>query len=210
MKRWGKRFLASTRGQVVQRLRHGKATVNELAAALGLTDNAIRAHLNTLERDGLVEQAGKRAGVRKPESVYALTQDAEQLFPKAYHLLLGQLLSVLSRRLSPAEIEEVLQEVGRNLAAGQASTYEGKGFRERVEEALNVLGGMGGLAELQERQGQFVIQGCSCPLGAAVREHPEVCRLAEALLAEIIGVPVQEMCERDGTPRCVFHIERQN
>lgn len=210
MKGWSKRFLSSTRGQVVQLLRRGEATVNELAEKLGLTDNAIRAHINTLERDELVEQSGKRAGVRKPESVYTLTREAELLFPKAYHLLLNQLLDVLGRRLAAAEIEEVLQEVGRDIAAAQSAAFEGKPLRERVDHAMQVLSGMGGLAELEEQKGQLVIQGCSCPLGEAVRQHPEVCRLAEALLTEIVGAPVREACERDGAPRCIFRIESQN
>ena len=210
MKRWGERFLDSTRGQVVLLLRRGEATVNELAAKLGLTDNAIRAHLNTLGRDGLVEEAGKRAGVRKPETVYALTPEAEQLFPKAYHVLLSRLIDALRRRLSPDEVEDIVREVGRDLAAAHSQSYEGRSFSERVQYALHVLGGMGGLAELEEWNGELVIQGCSCPLREAVREHPEVCRLAETLLTEIVGAPVQESCERDGTPRCIFKIARQN
>ena len=48
------RFFASTRGRVTTLLRQGDRTVEELAQALGLTDNAVRAHLVTLERDGLV------------------------------------------------------------------------------------------------------------------------------------------------------------
>lgn len=56
------RFFASTRGQVVTLLRRGSRTVDELAGTLGLTDNAVRAHLAGLERDGLVTQ-GRSAGV---------------------------------------------------------------------------------------------------------------------------------------------------
>ena len=44
------RFLASTRGQIVILLRQGHATVDDLATTLGLTDNAVRAHLAGLER----------------------------------------------------------------------------------------------------------------------------------------------------------------
>ena len=206
MKRWGKRFLSSTRGQVIELLRRGEASVNELADALDLTDNAIRSHLTTLERDGLVQQVGKRPGVRKPEALYALTSEAEQLFPKAYHLLLNQLLTVLGRRLAPDEVEAMLREVGRRLAAGSSSPLKGQGLRERAEKALHVLKSLGGLAELRETDNGLIIRGCSCPLAASVKEHPEVCQLAEALLTEIIGVPVQEACERDGTPRCRFQI----
>src|SRR5262245_19414890 len=89
------RFFASSRGQVVTLLRRGERTVDEMAQALGLTDNAVRAHLATLERDGLVRQAGLRRGTSRPAYAYALTPAAERLFPKAYGALLRLLLDVL-------------------------------------------------------------------------------------------------------------------
>src|SRR5215813_4960387 len=77
------RFWASTRGRIVLLLRRGSRTVNELAGALGLTDNAVRTHLTALERDGLVQTSGTRPSPRKPTLTYALTPEAEQqLFPK--------------------------------------------------------------------------------------------------------------------------------
>ncbi len=57
-------------------------------------------------------------------------------------------------------------------------------MRARLEAAIAVLNELGGLAELEEREGSFFIRGYDCPLAAAVPGHPEVCRLAEALLAE--------------------------
>src|SRR3954464_14674067 len=82
------RFLASTRGQVVTLLRPGERTVDEMAQTLGLSDNAVRAHLATLERDGLVRQAGLRRGTSRPAYAYALTPAAERFFPKVYGALL--------------------------------------------------------------------------------------------------------------------------
>src|SRR5258708_19814815 len=107
MSLWHKnqRFLASTRGQIITLLRRSSHTVDELAQALGLTDNAIRAHLATLERDGIVQQRGVRRGSGKPAAVYGLAPEAEQLFPKAYGPLLHQLLAVLYDPLPPAQLE---------------------------------------------------------------------------------------------------------
>jgi predicted ArsR family transcriptional regulator len=75
------RFFASTRGQIITLLLRSSRTVDELAQALELTDNAVRVHLATLERDGMVQQRGVRRGSGKPAYVYTLTPDAEQLFP---------------------------------------------------------------------------------------------------------------------------------
>src|SRR5437763_1629507 len=76
MRRRDDRFWTSTRGQLLILLRRGIDTVNDLAAAIGLTDNAIRSHLTALERDGLVRPSGTRRGPRKPTVTYALTPEA--------------------------------------------------------------------------------------------------------------------------------------
>ena len=94
----GRRFFGSTRGRMVTLLRPRGLTVDELAAEVGLTNNGVRAHLATLERDGLVTQQGSvrsSSGGGKPAYVYRLTPEAEALFPKAYEPVLGRLLDVL-------------------------------------------------------------------------------------------------------------------
>src|SRR5436309_8701516 len=113
---WNSRFFASTRGKIVTLLRHTSRTVDELAQALDLTDNAVRAHLATLERDGIVRQHGARRGSGKPAYVYDLTSEAEYLFPKAYGPVLHQLLDVLSEQMSPEEMEVLLRKVGQHIA----------------------------------------------------------------------------------------------
>src|SRR6266581_7262549 len=95
---WNQRFFNSTRGRIVTLLRRGNKTVDELAQELELTDNAIRAHLATLERDGFVRQQGARRSASKPAYVYELGPAAEQLFHKAYEPVLQQLLAEVSAR----------------------------------------------------------------------------------------------------------------
>jgi len=203
-----KRFFDSTRGQIVTLLRSAPCTVEELAGKLNLTDNAVRAHLATLERDGLVRQSGLRRGPRKPHFTYVLTEQADRLFPKAYDALLNQLIAVLKTRLEPAEIEAVLREVGRALAAN-APGGQGDSLENRVQTALKVLEAIGGAAEVEQHGDKIVIAAGGCPLAAAVSAHPEVCRLAETLVAEIVQVPVEERCDREGRPKCRFEISRK-
>jgi predicted ArsR family transcriptional regulator len=203
---WGDRFLATTRGQVIGLLRGGPRTVNELAAALGLTDNAVRAHLATLERDGLVAQTGSRPGFRKPNLTYELTSAAGQFFPKPDAAILQQLLAVLGERLPAGDVEAVLREVGHRLAAGLRGEVTGASIRERVEQAADVLGELGGMAVVEEADDRLLIRGADCPVAAVVEGHPAGCRLAETLLSDLVGVPVTERCQRGGTPRCAFHI----
>lgn len=201
-----KRFFESTRGQIVTILRSSPCTVEELAGKLELTDNAVRAHLLTLERDGLVRQSGLRRGPRKPHFTYVLTPEADAIFPKAYDALLNQLIAVLKTRLDHQEIEDVLREVGRAVAAG-APAGANDSLEVRVHTALKVLEAIGGSAEIEQHDGKFVIRGNGCPLAAAVSVHPEVCGLAETLVGEIVKAPVHEHCDRAGRPSCRFEID---
>src|SRR5205807_1976632 len=114
---WNRGFFASTRGRIITLLRRSSRTVDELAQALDLTHTAVRAHLAALERDSLVQQHSERRGSGKPSSVYDLGPAAEDLFPKAYGRLLYQLLEVLQERMTPQELETLLREVGRRMAA---------------------------------------------------------------------------------------------
>lgn len=201
---WNQRFLGSTRGRLITLLRRDTCTVDELASALNLTDNAVRTHLATLERDGLVRQLGVRRGVGsgKPAYTYGLTPEADQLFPKPYAAVLGEVLAALNDQIPPNMVEALLRASGRGLAA-QCPSADG-GLRARLETAVAALNQLGGLAELEERKGQLVIQGYSCPLAALVPNHPEVCRLAETFVCDVAGVPLRECCDRGVSPRCCF------
>jgi predicted ArsR family transcriptional regulator len=201
------KFFESTRGQVVTLLRRSDHTVEELAQALGLTDNGVRAHLAVLERDGIVRQRGsvrRSSGGGKPAYVYELTQEAEDLFPKAYEPALSRLLDVLSDQLGPEQSEALLRSVGRRLAGGHS--VRTNDARARLESAVEIFNELGGLAELEERDGTLVIRGYSCPLAGVSPDHPEVCRMAETMITELAGVPVYEHCDRGERPRCCFEV----
>lgn len=198
-----KRFFDSTRGRIVTLLRGSTKTVNELAEEVELTDNAVRAHLLSLERDGLIRQRGVQRGTRKPHFAYELTDEAEKLFPNAYDALLNQLIAVLKGRLTPKALKEILREVGRSLAGNQAS---GGDLESRVGKGLMALEAIGGSARVEKKEGKLFIRSESCPLAIAVTEHPEVCQLAESLLSEVIGARVREQCDREGSPQCAFEI----
>ncbi|HET6568764.1 MAG TPA: ArsR family transcriptional regulator [Rhodothermales bacterium] len=204
---WNTRLLENTRGQIIHMLRRSDATIGDMAKALGLTDNAVRVHIANLERDGLVQQAGQRRGIRRPEYVYALTTEAEHLFPKAYGLLLAHFLDVLSEKIGPEHSDDVVLEVGRRVVAGLPAPAPGTSREERLQHAIGVIEALGGLAEPRRDNGAWTIEGHKCPLGQVTDGHPEVCRMAEFILSEITGLPIREVCDRSGAhARCVFEV----
>lgn len=203
---WRTRLLQSTRGRILELLRTKEHTVNELAAALQLTDNAIRAHLLGLERDGLARPTGNQPGFRKPHTTYGLMPEAEQIFPKPYGPVLDLVLAVVSKKLTPKELRTAMREVGRKVADEHLLQVDGKPRAKKIEAALRILKELGGSATFHESEGKQVIRGNGCPLAAATGRHPEACLIAESLLSQIIGAPVKEHCIRGTAPSCRFQV----
>jgi predicted ArsR family transcriptional regulator len=202
------RELDSTRSKIVRLLRRAKRSVNDLAAALGLTDNAVRANLARLERDGLVQQAGNRPTVRKPEAVYDITPTAEQLFPKAYASVLATLLSVMEADTDDAQLEARFREVGRRLAAPHLPAVAALPAEQRAQRTLQILEELGGLADLERREdGRLYVRGYGCPFSAVVAAHPKLCIVAEALVSALLGREVREQCDRGDRSKCCFVVQ---
>ena len=204
---WRERLFKSTRGKILDLLHARECTVNELAEELHLTDNAVRAHLASLERDRLVAQSGLKPGIRKPHTTYALGPEAEHLFPKAYGRLVALLMSIFSRQVKPRNLRAGMRLAGRRVAQEYLGGVQRKTRQQRINAALGILKELGGAASFREEGGKHFIYGRGCPIAAATASHPEACLLAESLLTEIIGSPVKEHCIRGATPSCRFEVK---
>jgi DeoR family suf operon transcriptional repressor len=200
----GRRLDDTAGGRIMGLLRRGSMTVDDLAAALDLSGNAVRAQLALLERDGLVGRGGQRPGTSKPARLYALTYEAELLFSHAYIPVLTELLHVLNARLGPREFDGLMRDVGRRLMADRPRPTGDR--RQRAQAASELLNALGGLARVEEHNGSLLIRGEGCPLAAATRRHPEACNAMESLLSEFTGLPVAKCCDREERLRCCFEV----
>lgn len=205
---WTTRFFKSTRGKVVELLRRRSASVSDLASELDLTDNAVRAHLATLERDGLIEQAGSRSSARRPETLYGLSTSAEGLFPKSYHTLLNSLMDALAEDHSSEDIKRILRRAGEKMVGDKADELHDKDLRTRIDVAASLVENIGGLAEIHESPESYTIAGFSCPFGQAVCHDRNVCLVIESMLTTLTGQEVQEQCDRSDRPKCNFAISK--
>lgn len=203
---WQRQFGGATRGRIVALLRRGERSVEELAQALALTDNAVRAQLSTLERDGIVRATGiRRDGtVGKPATLYGIVPETAQLFSSAYAPVLTALLSELGERLPPRQLEAALRAAGRRLAPAVSDSAS---FAERARAGAALLGQLGADAELVRAGKAYEIRGHGCVLSEAVTACPATCKAVEALLSEVTGAAVQERCDRVGSPNCRFLVQ---
>lgn len=200
-------MLGETRARLILLLRRSDQTINELAQTLGVSGNAVRTHIAALQRDDLVEEAGLRRDTGgKPARLYTITSRAEELFPKAYALVLGQVISRLQDRQGNDLVTRLLREIGVQLARSRAPS--GDESEARIAAAAGILEAIGGDVEIRQTDEGWELRSSGCPLSAVVDDHPEVCALVEALVGEITGRPVAECCERGERPRCGVRIAR--
>ena len=205
MRWWERQIGGPMRGRIIALLRRGASTVEELAAGLGVTDNAVRAHLQRLEREGIVAATGSRQGpgAGKPATTYQIALDAEASLSSAYAPVLAALLQTLAERTSPEELDALMRDVGRRL--GPASPKGGT-LDSRVRAAATLLSSLGSELDVERTANGYLLRGFACPLAAAVRGEPSACHAVEELVGAVVGAPVRERCDRSAVARCRFEI----
>ena len=200
---WFRRLLAGSRGRIVDELRRGPATINELGERLGLSANALRSHLASLERDHLVlAEPVQTATVGKPPLRYRLTEQVGSLTPKAYDAVLDVLLTVARERVGPQRYGQILRDAAQRIAGERQA--EGP-FDARLADARRLLAALGAHVEVQRIGNKVRLLGTDCPLSSVVGTHPELCAMLADVLGKRLGVAVAHCCDRSSPlPRCCF------
>lgn len=210
MRWWETSIGGEARGRIIALLRRGERTVDELAAELGVTDNAVRPHLDLLEREGVVTQVRVRrdGAVGKPATIYAIASGANAQLSAAYAPVLTALVSALRDHIPRRDLDALYRDAGRRLAAEQGAS-DARGFEARVRAAASLLSQLGAELDVKRTSDGFALHGHACPLSDAVRADPSVCHAIRELVAGVTGESVSECCIHDGaSPRCRLEIRR--
>jgi predicted ArsR family transcriptional regulator len=210
MRWWERSIGGAARGKIIGLLRRQERTVDELAAELDVTDNAVRAHLELLEHEGVVTQTHVRrtGSVGKPATVYAIAPGADALLSAAYAPVLAALTATLAERMDAADLDALYRAVGKRLT-GTQSTKKPERLESRVRNAAALLAELGAEVDVIKSKGGFTIQGHACPLAAAVRADPSVCQSIRELVSGVTGESVRECCDRgEAGPKCRLEIRR--
>ena len=156
----------------------GDATVDEVAAELGITVSGARQQLNALAEQGLIGSDDlPRDGQRgRPRMTYHVTDLADALFPKAYGALTNELLGYLAD-----EGEETVERLfsrrrDHRIAAASARLAPLRTLREKVDELARILDEDGYLATAEEiAGGTFRVVEHNCAIVAVARRYGQAC-----------------------------------
>ncbi len=198
----GMRSDRSTRNRVARSiLDHGPSTVAELAERLGLTQAAVRRHLDALVADDVVEARERRVyGARtrgRPAKVFALTDCGRDAFDQSYDQLAVDALRWIAEREGG---REAVAAFARARLAAQASAYreaiETAGPDRRTEALAKALSADGYAATARSaplpQQGEQLCQH-HCPVAHVAEQFPQLCEAETEVFAELLGTHVQRL-----------------
>lgn len=195
----------STRNRVARSvLDHGPSTVSELAGRLGLTQAAVRRHLDALVADSVVEPRDQRVygsrGRGRPAKVFALTDCGRDAFDQSYDQLAADALRWIARTAGDGELgEAAVTAFARARIAAQAEAYreaiESAEPDERTQalaKALSTDGYAATARSAPNRQGEQLCQH-HCPVAHVAEQFPQLCEAETEVFSQLLGTHVQRL-----------------
>jgi predicted ArsR family transcriptional regulator len=200
------------------------ATVAELAETLEMAAVSVRHHLDILQGDNLirVERTARSGAVGRPQQVYALTDEAAELFPNNFAALAGSLVRQVKHLLPPEQVEGLFRALANDLA--QEFLHEQQGAQgtadlaalpaeERVRRVADFLNARGYLASYERAPGvapegigdaaqSYLVHKHNCPYAGVSGEHDELCLMDQALVDALFGQRCQRIAHMGAEGHC--------
>lgn len=194
--------------------RPGGATLDELAAELGLTRTATREHLLRLDGLGFLEHRDTRGTVGRPRRRYLLSAAGQEAFPRQYSWLSTVLLELLAEDLGAEAVAKVMENLAAKVSASMRERFERAPTPARrlqeVAAALNELGYRASLRQSDLRKGA-VIEATNCVYHSVAKAHPALCRFDVKFIEKATGGLGVELtsCIAKGGAVCRFCIRKK-
>lgn len=201
--------MKSTRDRILQTLlRRPRATINDLAKAVGINPISARHHLTNLQVEGLVDAEEERHGVGRPRLVYFLTEDGLERFPTRYLRLTTRLLTQMKETLPGPVVGELFKEVATGLAEEHQEQLKGLNMEERLETVKELLAAEGFVVEWEKKGGEYHIHEITCPYLQVGQAHPEVCTVDQTLISKMLALPANKIqCILSGATHCTYVVQ---
>ncbi|WP_199614839.1 helix-turn-helix transcriptional regulator [Paenibacillus alkalitolerans] len=202
----------TTRKQILTMLRKkGRMNANDIAKELGITDIAVRRHLNTMERDHLIRAETVRQAMGRPTFVYSLTDHAEDLFPKNYADITLDFLNDVRDLQGPEMIEALFERRESRLERKYKERMGGQQQLEKlVQELAHIQDERGYMAdwEKDEEGNQYFITEHNCPIHSIAHAYNQACSSELSLFRKVLGAEVEQLeCKAKGGERCVYVVK---
>jgi len=200
----------NTRDRVARSLLdHGPSSAADLAERLGLTQAAVRRHLDALLAAGLVDAREQRVyghrGRGRPAKVFSLTDSGRDAFYQAYDQLAAEALRFIAEQAGGGEAgADAVAAFARHRLAAQTRRYaeavarsEGRTPAEALAEALTADGYAATVRRVpgagpRSPGGEQLCQH-HCPVAHIAEQFPQFCEAETEAFSQGLDTHVQRL-----------------
>jgi len=189
-------------------LEKNRATIGELAEAVGINPISVRHHIAKLEADGMVNSAEERHGVGRPRRVYFLTEKGAESFPSRYIQLTNRVIEQLKITLPEDKVTHLFKDIAARVVAKQVDLNQisNLSMEERLDLLKEIMAGEGVILDWEQGDGQYEIKGGNCPYLQIEQVHPEICMLDRAIIANTLNLQIEDIKATHREERCVYYV----
>ncbi|WP_225848486.1 metalloregulator ArsR/SmtB family transcription factor [Streptomyces sp. HPF1205] len=194
-------------------LNHGPSTAAALAERLGLTQAAVRRHLDALVAENMVEPREQRVygsrGRGRPAKVFALTDCGRDAFDQAYDQLAADALRWIAQSAGGgADGQAAVSAFARARVAAQAERYraivDAAAPEDRTRALARALSADGYAATASAAPPQLRAGGAPgpageqlcqhhCPVAHTAEQFPQLCEAEAEVFSTLLGTHVQRL-----------------
>lgn len=189
---------------------HTSATIAQLAAELGVTDEAARQHVLYLENQGWIVSKTERvepARAGRPVAQYSLTEAGDHLFPKRYDELSVVLIDTLVSNYGLAALEQALGAITDTQVGEWEARLAGKSLVERIEMLRGFYFEDDPFTSVEHADGETILVERNCPFQKVAMTRPQLCSTTVSTLTRLLGVRVERRQRfQNGDGKCTFHV----
>lgn len=183
----------------------GPITTSGLVDHLGLTETAVRRHVENLAAEGLIEVHAAAPGPRRrgrPAKSWVLTERGHALLESDYDDLARQTLRFLAEQAGRPAVAEFARRRALDLMGVDAADEQAESgtIQDRAQWLVEALNEQGYAATTRSVGGDLPsplhgIQLCQghCPVQHVATEFPEFCDAEAEVFSELLGVHVQRL-----------------
>ncbi|WP_213410761.1 helix-turn-helix transcriptional regulator [Xylanibacillus composti] len=185
----------------------GAHSVGELAVQLGVTEMAVRRHIQSLEKDGFLQSAAVKLPKGRPLHRYMLAPEADKLFPKNYNVLALDLLEELEQEDS-AMVERLFERRKARLAERYTERMKGKTLSEKVTLLAQIQDESGYMVRVHpDEEGGYTLVEHNCPISHVAYRYQQACRCELQLFRQLLDSEVERTeCLAKGGQKCSYQI----